>query len=80
MYNYLQSLQSPTYQRASLVPRFLSPPDHLQHANTEGEGLADLVMCVVSVSQGRHTRAVPNKGSQHFLGMSVQGKSIHKEA
>ena len=31
----------------SLIPRPLPPPilDHLQYANTMGEGLGDLVMC-----------------------------------
>jgi len=31
----------------SLVPRPFPPPvfDHLQYANTEGEGLGDFVMC-----------------------------------
>jgi len=32
---------------SSLVPRPFPPPvfDHLQYANTEGEGLGDLVTC-----------------------------------
>jgi len=36
-----------TLGRFSLVPRPFPPPvfDHLQFANTEGEGLGDLVMC-----------------------------------
>ena len=35
------------YLAVSLVPRLFPPPvfDHLQYANTEGEGLGDLVMC-----------------------------------
>ena len=36
-----------TSDRFSLVPRPFPPPifDHLHYANTEGEGLGDLVMC-----------------------------------
>ena len=38
---------------ASLVPRLFTPPvfDRLQYAKTEGEGLGERVMCVMS---GRH--------------------------
>jgi len=46
------------YQHPSLVPRPFPPPvfDRLQYANTEGEGLGDLVMCgYVGWTEGRHT-------------------------
>ena len=45
----MSQLVAPLHNRdfVSLVPRPFPPPvfDHLQYANTEGEGLGDLVMC-----------------------------------
>ena len=52
---------------SSLVPRPFPPPvfDRLQYANTEGEGLGDLVTCVTSGRQTVDTRgAVPEEESR----------------
>jgi len=58
------------------------PPlfDHLQYANTEGESLGDLVMCVMS-DRGWRQRPTKNlKALPCIVHTGTGGWSIHKAA